>query len=103
MNKYYFYDNGIRNAVIQNFNDLETRNDVGALWENFIISERIKKQAYKLIGSNNYFWRTWEGHEVDWVEEREGKLFGFETVNEQKLLKESYFILLNKNSFSLGC
>ncbi len=76
--KYFFFDNGIRNAVISNFNDLEIRDDVGKLWENFMVSERLKKQAYGSIFANNYFWRTWEKKEVDWVEEREGKLFGFE-------------------------
>lgn len=76
--KYYFYDNGIRNAVISNFNPLHLRDDVGRLWENFIVTERIKKQAYHKIFSNNYFWRTWDQKEVDFVEEREGKLFGYE-------------------------
>lgn len=78
--KYYFFDNGVRNAVINNFNDLSTRNDVGALWENFLVIERLKKQEYAHIGSkfNNYFWRTWDQKEIDWVEMREGKLFGFE-------------------------
>jgi uncharacterized protein len=76
--KYYFWDNGIRNAIIKNFNNLDTRDDVGALWENYLIAERLKKQEYQKIYSNNYFWRTWEGQEIDWVEEREGKLFGFE-------------------------
>lgn len=76
--KYYFYDNGIRNALISNFNPINKRNDIGQLWENFIIMERIKKQKYKGIHANNYFWRTWEQKEIDWIEEREGKLFGFE-------------------------
>lgn len=78
--KYYFYDNGIRNAVINNFNNLSTRNDVGALWENFLVIERLKKQEYTHIGSknNNYFWRTWDKKEIDWVEMRDGKLFGYE-------------------------
>lgn len=78
--KYYFYDNGIRNALINNFNDLSTRNDVGALWENFLAVERLKKQEYANIGlkHNNYFWRTWDKKEIDWVEMREGKLFGYE-------------------------
>lgn len=76
--KYYFYDNGIRNAVISNFNFLELRNDTGALWENFLAVERLKTQAYKGIFSNNYFWRTWTQKEIDWIEEREGKIFGFE-------------------------
>jgi len=76
--KYYFYDLGVRNALIGNFNRPADRNDLGQLWENFIIIERIKKQAYHQIYSNNYFWRTWDGQEIDWVEEREGKLFGYE-------------------------
>lgn len=76
--KYYFLDNGIRNAVIANFNPLEIRDDVGKLWENFLVVERLKKQSYKQIYSNNYFWRTWDQKEIDWVEEREGKLFGYE-------------------------
>jgi uncharacterized protein len=76
--KYYFLDNGIRNAIIANFNPLEIRDDIGKLWENFLVVERLKKQAYNQIYSNNYFWRTWDQKEVDWVEEREGKLFGYE-------------------------
>ncbi len=76
--KYYFYDNGIRNTVIANFNPLNLRNDKGQLWENFLVMERIKKQAYTSLYANNFFWRTWSGKEVDFVEERDGKLFGFE-------------------------
>lgn len=76
--KYYFYDNGIRNSIIANFNSLENRNDVGALWENFLIIERIKKQNYEKIHSNNYFWRTYDQKEIDWIEEREGKIYSYE-------------------------
>lgn len=76
--RWYFYDNGVRNAIINNFNPLNQRDDVGALWENYLIVERLKKQAYSPIYSHNYFWRTYEQQEIDWVEEREGKLFGFE-------------------------
>jgi len=76
--KYYFLDNGVRNAIIANFNPLELRDDIGKLWENFIISERIKKQSYKGIYANNYFWRTWEQKEIDFIEEREGKLYAYE-------------------------
>jgi len=76
--KYYFFDNGIRNAIISNFNDVQVRDDVGKLWENFLVSERLKTQAYNNIYSNNYFWRTWDGKEIDWIEERNGALFGFE-------------------------
>jgi len=76
--RYYFLDNGIRNALINNFNLLDQRNDIGMLWENFMVMERFKKQHYKKIYCNNYFWRTYDKKEVDLVEEREGKLFGFE-------------------------
>ncbi|MFZ2976173.1 MAG: ATP-binding protein [Candidatus Moraniibacteriota bacterium] len=76
--RYYFYDNGIRNALINNFNPLNIRDDIGMLWENYIINERIKKQEYQKIYSNNYFWRTYDQKEIDWIEEREGKLFGYE-------------------------
>ena len=76
--RWYFLDNGIRNAVIANFNPIASRNDIGQLWENYMISERIKQQEYKRISSNNYFWRTYEQQEIDWVEERDGSLFGYE-------------------------
>ena len=76
--KYYFYDVGIRNAVINNFNSLPVRDDVGKLWENFAIVERLKARLYTNIYANQYFWRTWEQNEIDLVEERDGKLFGYE-------------------------
>ena len=76
--RYYFWDNGVRNAIINNFNDPSTRMDMGMLWENFCFTERLKKQAYRKIYSNNYFWRTYDRQEVDLIEDREGKLFGFE-------------------------
>lgn len=76
--KYYFLDVGIRNAVINSFNGFESRNDVGALWENFMIMERLKKKTHTNLYSNNYFWRTYSKKEIDLIEEREGKLFGFE-------------------------
>ena len=82
--KYYFYDLGIRNAVISNFNPIDARDDIGALWKNFCIIERAKARTYKNIYANQYFWRTWDHHEVDLIEEREGKLFGYEcTYNGQ--------------------
>jgi predicted AAA+ superfamily ATPase len=77
-NRYYFFDNGIRNAIISNFNPIDQRNDIGQLWENFMVMERLKKQHYDKIYCNNYFWRTYDQKEVDLIEEREGKLFGFE-------------------------
>jgi hypothetical protein len=76
--RYYFWDNGIRNAVISNYNALNLRDDAGALWENYCISERIKTVDYKKIYSNKYFWRTYNQKEIDYIEEREGKLFGYE-------------------------
>lgn len=78
MSKYFFYDIGIRNALISNFNDLEKRNDHGQLWENFILMERIKHNAYAGIYANYYFWRTYDKKEIDFIEERGGKLHGFE-------------------------
>ncbi len=76
--KYYFYDIGMRNTLINNFNPLNRRDDVGALWENYLVMERLKKQQYQHLWSNNFFWRTYDQKELDWVEEREGKLFGYE-------------------------
>src|SRR3989344_5919643 len=76
--KYYFYDIGIRNALINNFNPLHVRDDVGKLWENYLIIERLKFRAYTGLYANAYFWRTWDGQEIDLVEERGGKLFGYE-------------------------
>ena len=76
--KYYFLDLGIRNGIIRNFNELDHRNDQGKLWENFLVMERLKYQAYVRRSANNFFWRTWEGHELDWLEERDGTLFAYE-------------------------
>lgn len=85
--KYYFYDNGVRNSLIANFNSIEMRDDIGKLWENFLFIERLKKQSYKNIYSNNYFWRTWDQKEIDMVEEHEGKLFGYEFKWSEKRVK----------------
>ncbi|MGM0587895.1 MAG: ATP-binding protein [Bacteroidota bacterium] len=76
--RYYFYDLGVRNALINNFNDLDTRNDVSQLWENFVFVERLKKRAYHRIHANYYFWRTYDQKEIDLVEERDGQLYGYE-------------------------
>jgi len=76
--KIYFYDNGIRNALIANFNLFELRNDKGALWENFLISERMKYRSYNNLWANTYFWRTQDQQEIDYIEERDGKLFAYE-------------------------
>jgi predicted AAA+ superfamily ATPase len=77
--KYYFYDNGIRNALIAQFNALHLRNDVGQLWENFIFIERMKLRTYTPIYANVYFWRTYNQQEIDLIEEREGRLIGYES------------------------
>lgn len=76
--KIYFYDNGIRNAIISNFAPLELRNDVGALWENLMISERIKRNSYIGSYAQTYFWRTHDQSEIDFIEEEDGKIRAFE-------------------------
>lgn len=76
--RYYFWDNGIRNSVIASYNRIASRDDIGKLWENYCISERRKKIAYKNLSANRYFWRTYDQKEIDYVEERGGKLFGYE-------------------------
>jgi uncharacterized protein len=76
--KYFFLDNGIRNAVVAQFNGLDQRNDIGALWENFMVMERLKHRTYSGVYANVYFWRTYGQQEVDLVEERDGRLFGYE-------------------------
>ncbi|MDA3910850.1 MAG: ATP-binding protein [Bacteroidales bacterium] len=86
--KIYFYDNGIRNALISNFNDIDLRNDKGALWENFLISERKKYLAYHHIWASVYFWRTHTQVELDYIEEADGKLMAYEfKYNDAKALK----------------
>ena len=82
--KWYFLDNGIRNAIIANFNPIEYRDDVGALWENYMIGERLKYQEYRRKRANNYFWRTYDKQEIDWVEERSGRLYGYEFKWQEK-------------------
>lgn len=76
--RYYFLDNGIRNALLNNFNPLALRNDTGELWENYLILERIKRQEYLQEQANTYFWRTYRQKEIDFIEERQGKLYGYE-------------------------
>lgn len=94
--KYFFYDLGIRNALINNFNLLDQRNDVGAIWENFMIVERMKKDAYLKEYKNYYFWRTYTQKEVDFIEEYSGKIHAYEfkykpqEVKSPKPWQESY-------------
>ncbi|MCI0514699.1 ATP-binding protein [candidate division KSB1 bacterium] len=95
--KIYFYDNGIRNAIIGNFNLLHLRQDTGALWENFLVSERLKYFHYSGFWGNRYFWRTRQQQEIDYVEERDGKFHAFEfkwnpqvKVTFPKVFRETY-------------
>ena len=81
--KYFFLDNGIRNAVVAQFNGLDQRNDIGALWENFMMVERLKHCTYSGVYANVYFWHTYDQQEVDLVEERDGRLFGYEFKSSQ--------------------
>ncbi len=76
--KIYFYDLGIRNMIIRNFNHLDSRNDTGSLWENFCIVERSKFNMYERKFVNSYFWRTYSGSEIDYVEDYDGKLYAYE-------------------------
>lgn len=77
-NKYYFLDNGVRNAIIRQFNSLDVRNDSGSLWENFLVVERLKYQSYTNRYSHNYFWRTYGQQEIDLIEDYDGLLNGYE-------------------------
>ncbi len=76
--KIYFYDNGVRNALISNFNMPDLRTDIGALWENFLVSERVKSNHYQRRYAQTYFWRTKTQQEIDWVEDENGQLSAFE-------------------------
>ena len=78
MNKIYFWDNGIRNSIIDDFRPLELRNDIGALWENFLVSERMKMKAWKEITAKSYFSRNKQQREVDYIEEQYGELTAYE-------------------------
>jgi predicted AAA+ superfamily ATPase len=78
MNKYYFYDTGLRNYMINNFNPLSQRNDIGQLWENFLYTERYKVLSGSGINVGRWFWRTYTGAELDYIEERGNELTGFE-------------------------
>lgn len=85
--KIYFYDNGVRNMIIGNFNSLDLRIDKGALWENFLISERKKQNSYKSTFAKMYFWRTRQQQEIDYVEEKKGKLTAYEFKWSKKKVK----------------
>jgi predicted AAA+ superfamily ATPase len=107
--KIYFYDNGIRNSIISNFNPVYLRQDIGSLWENFLISERIKFFHYNQISTNIYFWRSKQQQEIDYIEERGGKIYAYEFKwSKKKRVKipasfdQSYqpeFQIINKENF----
>jgi hypothetical protein len=108
--RWYFYDNGIRNGIISNFNRLDSRTDVGDLWENYLASERVKKQNYQKIKVKNYFWRTYDQQELDWLEEIGDYLHGFEFKwNEKRKAKiptafakaypDATFEIINKSQY----
>ncbi len=109
MDKIYFYDLGIRNTIIENHNPLNLRNDQGQLWENFVIAERMKYLDYTGQFANSYFWRTYTGAELDYVEERDGRLQGVEIkvskgkIKPPKTWVETYdnadYTLVNKDNF----
>jgi uncharacterized protein len=108
--RWYFYDNGIRNTIINNFNTLNNRTDVGDLWENYLASERIKKQHYQKISKQNYFWRTYDQQELDWLETEAETIDGYEFKwNESKKSKipaafakaypNASFTVINKQNY----
>jgi predicted AAA+ superfamily ATPase len=108
--KIYFCDTGVRNAVINNFNPLSLRDDRGALWENFLITERQKNNEIAGRYVNRFFWRTWSQQEIDYIEEEGGTLSGWEITWEDKrkkapkawkeTYKNSSFQVINKNNYS---
>lgn len=94
--KIFFYDNGIRNAVIGNYSYLTNRNDVGALWENYLVSERRKLNFYNRFYGQTYFWRTQQQQEIDYLEEIDGKISAYEFKwNPNK--KSSFPLTFTKN------
>jgi hypothetical protein len=107
--RYYFWDNGVRNALINNFNLANQRNDMGMLWENFLFIERLKSKHYKRVFSNDFFWRTYDQQEIDLIEEREGNLFAYEfkyAPRKEKIPKawekaypDSHFKIVSKENF----
>ena len=97
--KIYFYDLGIRNSLILNYNEINKRNDAGGLWENFCILERMKYREYNNIKANIYFWRTYTQKEIDYIEERDGKFFAYEIKwGKGKIVNPTEFINNYSNS-----
>jgi len=103
LNKFYFYDLGIRNMLINNFNELDKRNDVGGLWENFLVVERLKLRKYKSRYASQYFWRTYDGAEIDLVEQIAGKLHGYEFKwRKKRSVPKSWLEYPNSSYKSIG-
>jgi len=101
--KYYFYDNGIRNALINNFNHLQLRDDTGKLWENFLMLERIKFLDNKREFTNRYFWRTYDQKEIDLIEEKAGKLNAYEFKYKAGRIKKPQEFLETYANSSFHC
>ena len=109
MDKIYFYDLGVRNTLIDNVKGIKDRDDVGKLWENFLITERMKINSHNLLSPNTYFWRVYTGAELDYVEETGGKLFGYEFKSGSKVksaptgwlgtYKEAEYKCINQDNF----
>jgi len=100
--KIYFFDNGVRNALINNFNPIALRTDIGALWENFLISERVKRNSYQQLFHNRYFWRTHAKQEIDYIEEYNGHIYAYEfkwSGKKQTRLPESFSAAYPNTSF----
>jgi predicted AAA+ superfamily ATPase len=107
--RYFFWDNGIRNIIINNLNPINQRDDVGKLWENYCISERMKMNSYLRYSVSSYFWRTYDQKEIDYVEEKNGKINAFElkytkgTAKEPRIFMETYqnssFNVVNRDNY----
>jgi hypothetical protein len=97
--KIYFYDNGIRNALTGNYQQFDLRSDKGALWENFIVSERIKYLHYSGFYGNYFFWRTSQQQEIDFIEEQDGKFSAYEFKLNPK--KKAHFSVTFKNAYDV--
>lgn len=107
--KWYFFDNGIRNALINNFSPLNHRNDIGQLWEQYILSERMKYNRYNNYQPQYFFWRTYDGQEIDLLELNNGQLHAFECkwkdakakvpLGFQKAYPDAKFTLINKDNY----
>lgn len=95
--KIYFYDNGVRNSVISNFSPVDLRSDIGVLWENFLISERIKNNVYHNKNAKYYFWRTTQKQEIDFIEEVEQNLFAYEFKYNPKKAKSKCPLTFSNN------